>query len=245
VGEREHGRGGQPREHGPPIGEGGEYGVDVSTSERRASIYDTERLPADIRIGGALRLLDQTPFVAKMSERRVLHVDEILEAVMGPRGIDLARQIRAAQDVAPRAENPVPRSETPCTKKLRSCPSSAHPPLRRSRQRGPVGRPDEPLRLDLGRGIVGEHFFVPSRHATVDVVLLTSTSPISASRSGVMSVTTTATAAPTPSRRHSHIEAGPGAGTTDMDVDVDTNDGDKAEAKVEVEADCLTSCAPS
>ncbi len=105
-----------------------------------------------------------------MSERRVLHVDEILEAVMGPRGIDLARQIRAAQDVAPRAENPVPRSETPCTKKLRSCPSSAHPPLRRSRQRGPVGRPDEPLRLDLGRGIVGEHFFVPSRQAAVDVV---------------------------------------------------------------------------
>jgi len=76
-------------------------------------------------------------------------------------------------------------------------------------------------------------------------VLLTSASPVSASESGVTSVTTTATAAPTPSHRRSRMEAGAGAGTTDMDVDVDvdTDDGDEAEA--EVETDCLTSRAPS
>ena len=72
-------------------------------------------------------------------------------------------------------------------------------------------------------------------------VLPTSASPVSASGSGVTSMTTAATAAPTPSRHRSRIEAGVGTGTTDMDVDVDTDDGDE----VEVETGCLTSRAPS
>jgi len=64
-------------------------------------------------------------------------------------------------------------------------------------------------------------------------VLLTNASFVSASGSGVTSVTATTAAAHTPSRRHSRIEVGAGAGTTDMGLDVDTNEGDETEAKVD------------
>ena len=159
MGEREHGRDGQPREYGSPVGEGGEHGVDVSISDWWAVIYDAERLPADIGVGGATRLLDQTLFEAKMSERRVLDINEILEDVVGPRGIDLPREVRAAEDVPARAVDPIAGSETPRTKESLSGSSVAPglPPSRGCRwccQRGLVRLPDEPLGLHLGRGVV-------------------------------------------------------------------------------------------
>ena len=177
MGEREHGRDGQPREYSSPVGEGGEHGVDVPISDWWAGIYDAERLPADIRIGGATRLLDQTLFVAKMSERRVLHINEILEDVVSPRGIDLPREVRAAQDVPTRAVDPVAGSETPRTKKSLSelLITPGLPPSRGCRwcrQRGLVRLPDEPLGFHLGRGVVREHFFVASRQASVVVIVV-------------------------------------------------------------------------
>ena len=186
MGEREHGGGGQPRENGSPIREGGEHGVDVSISDRRARIHDAERPPADVRIGraavtAATRALDQPSFVAKMGQRRVLHVNEILEDVVSPRRVDPPREVRAAQDVPARAVDTVAGSDTPRTKEPLLSPSLVTPGLglppssrgcQRCRQRSLVGLPDEPLGLHLGRGVVREHFFVASRQANIAVVVI-------------------------------------------------------------------------
>ena len=97
-----------------------------------------------------------------MSERGVLHVNEILEDILGPRRVDPPGEIRPAQNVAPGAVNPVPRSYTPRAKLaaflLPGC------------QRRAVGRPDQALGLELGRRIIGKHLFVTPRDATVVVV---------------------------------------------------------------------------
>ena len=69
-------------------------------------------------IGGASGVVNETLFVVEMCERDVLYVNEILEDILGPRGIDLPGKIRAAQNVAPGTVNPDPRSQTPRTKLL-------------------------------------------------------------------------------------------------------------------------------
>ncbi len=160
VGKHEHSGGGQAREDGATIGESGEDGIHVAVRDGGAIVDDAERLPTDVGIGGAPRLLDQAPLVAEMGERGVLDVDEVLEDGLRPGWVDLPREICAAQDVPAGAIDPVPRAQAPRTKKSLS-----------SRPRGrTVCRPDQPFGLELGRGVVGKHLVVARRQAAVVVV---------------------------------------------------------------------------
>ena len=163
MGEQKHGGGGYARENGLPIGKSSEDGVNITVSDGRTGIYYAECLTTKVGIRGAPGLLDQPLFIAEMRERGVLYVKKILKDILGPRGINPPREIRAAENVAPGAVNAVPRSQTPRTKQLLALPVPGW-------QRRPVSCPDQPLTIELGRRIVRKHLFVTPREATIFVV---------------------------------------------------------------------------
>ena len=68
VGKHEHGGGRHPREGSPTVGESGEDRIHITVRDGRAIVDDAERLPADVGVGGAPRLVDQAPLVAEMGE---------------------------------------------------------------------------------------------------------------------------------------------------------------------------------
>ena len=160
VGEHKHGCGRQPRKYGLPISEGGEHGIGVAVRDGRASIHDAKRLATEVGIGGASGLVDQTPFVAEVREGGVLHVDEILEDVVDPGGIEPPGEIRTAHHVASRAVDPISGPQTSrAEESLRNGTGTGTgtTTLRFStRGRGAtgIGRSNQLFCFELGRGVV-------------------------------------------------------------------------------------------
>ena len=165
VGKHEHGGSRHPREDSPTVGESGEDRIHVAVRDGRAVVDDAERLPADVGVGGAPRLVDQAPLVAEMGKRNVLDVDEAMKDVLRPGRVHPPCEVRAAHDVPARAVDPVPWAETPRTKNLTLL--APHTPRPRWRT---VGRPDQPFGLELGHGVVGKHLVMARRQAAVVVV---------------------------------------------------------------------------